>query len=105
MPIRRKKCSYVSLIVFGALCQLMLTLLVQAQTEQHITQLNHKEATVRLYGAYALGIIGDQSTVRPLLQLLKDADSNVRLATIDALGKIGSEQFISWYEKNILERN
>ena len=74
---------------------LVLNQLAQAQVSQHITQLNHKEAAVRLFGAYALGIRGDEKAVHPLLQLLKDPDSNVRLATIDALGEIRSEKALA----------
>ena len=89
--MKRKTYLYSSLIVLGVLCQFTLTP-VQSQTKQHITQLNHKEAANRLYGAYALGLIGSESAVRPLIQLLKDNDANVRLAAIDALGAIGSEK-------------
>jgi len=74
---------------------LVLNQLAQAQVSQHITQLNHKEAAVRLFGAYALGLRGDEKAIQPLLQLLTDPDSNVRLATIDALGEIGSEKALA----------
>ena len=89
--MKRKTYLYSSLIVLGVLCQFIPTS-VQSKTKQYITQLNHKEAANRLYGAYALGLIGSESAVRPLIQLLKDNDANVRLAAIDALGAIGSEK-------------
>ena len=89
--MKRKTYLYSSLIVLGVLCQ-FIPAPVRSQTKQYITQLNHKEAANRLYGAYVLGLIGNDSAVQPLIQLLKDNDANVRLATIDALGEIGSEK-------------
>ena len=89
--MKRKKYLSSSLIVLGVLCQ-FIPAPVRSQTKQYITQLNHKEAANRLYGAYVLGLIGNDSAVQPLIQLLKDNDANVRLATIDALGEIGSEK-------------
>ena len=44
---------------------------------------------MRLYGAYALGVIGDEQAVQPLINLLEDSDLYVRVAAIDALGEIG----------------
>ena len=61
----------------------------QADISTHLQQLNHKDVPVRLYGAYALGVIGDEQAVQPLIKLLNDSDLYVRVAAIDALGEIG----------------
>lgn len=61
----------------------------QVDIDTHLQQLNHKEVPVRLYGAYALGVIGDEQAVQPLINLLQDSDLYVRVAAIDALGEIG----------------
>ncbi len=41
---------------------------------------------------FVLGEIGDKSVVTPLLQFLEDEDDRVRLATVQALAKLESEQ-------------
>ncbi|MCH8294685.1 HEAT repeat domain-containing protein [Candidatus Poribacteria bacterium] len=61
----------------------------QGNVSEHLQQLNHKEASVRLYGAYALGAIGDAQAVQPLIKILTDPDLYVRAAAVDALGEIG----------------
>ena len=61
----------------------------QADISTYLQQLNHKDVPVRLYGAYALGVIGDEQAVQPLIKLLNDPDLYVRVAVIDALGEIG----------------
>lgn len=60
----------------------------QPTMAEYIQQLNHKDKAMRLYGAYALGLIGDEKAVQPLIKILKDPDVYVRAAAIDALGGI-----------------
>jgi HEAT repeat protein len=52
--------------------------------------LNDREELVRVEAAFALGEIGDSSTLHSLIQALqKDSSSRVRSAAASALGKIG----------------
>ena len=63
--------------------------------DSYIQLLNHKEAAQRLYGVYALGVIGDAQAVQPLIKILKDPEPYVRIAAVDALGKIADESSLS----------
>jgi HEAT repeat protein len=50
--------------------------------------------TVRFAAAGALGQIGDERAVEPLLQLLRDERQSVRSAAVSALEKIGDERAV-----------
>ena len=54
-----------------------------------IKALEHKESSVRLDAANALGELGDTRAVEPLIAALNDKEVDVRKAATNALGQIG----------------
>lgn len=56
--------------------------------------LTDEEARVRETAAEALGEIGDETCVPPLIAMTRDADVEVRIAAIKALGKLQDERAI-----------
>ena len=77
----------------------------QVDIDTHLQQLNHKEVPVRLYGAYVLGVIGDEQAVQPLTNLLEDPDLYVRVATVDALGAIGHSTAVKFLNDLLEDEN
>ncbi len=57
-----------------------------------LDNLNDAEWFLRRNIIFVLGEIGDKSVVTPLLPFLEDVDDRVRLATVQALAKLESEQ-------------
>ena len=54
-----------------------------------------KDSNVREYAAYALGEIGSENAIEPLIKALTtDKDSYVRWSAAKAFGRIGSEKVI-----------
>ena len=49
----------------------------------------HKDAAIRYEAASAAGLLGDESTVPHLVQMIDDEDPEVQIAAIRALGAIG----------------
>ncbi len=47
---------------------------------------------VSQWAAKALGVLGDESAVEPLVLALKDKNSEVRESAAEALGKIGGDR-------------
>jgi HEAT repeat protein len=52
-------------------------------------------ANVRMHAALALGALGDQTSVRDLLQALGDDDVNVRFHVIEALGRLAAPDSVA----------
>ena len=49
----------------------------------------HEDPAIRFEAANAGGLLGDESIAPNIVQLLGDEDSQVQLAAVQALGKIG----------------
>jgi HEAT repeat protein len=47
---------------------------------------------MRVEAARALGEIEDERAVTPLIELIDDPEQDVRLAVLDALGRIGTDE-------------
>ena len=63
--------------------------------DSQIKELGAKDSYVRLSAVDALGRIGSEKAIEPLINALNtDTDSDVRLSAADALGSIGSEKAI-----------
>jgi AAA family ATP:ADP antiporter len=54
----------------------------------------HQDAEMRLYAARVLGAIGVRNFYQPLFQLLSDPDTGVRVAAIEAAGKMRSPELV-----------
>src|SRR5262245_42223392 len=59
------------------------------QTAHSIASLKENEPQTRLESARKLGDSCDKRAVEPLAELLQDPERSVRLAAIEALGKLG----------------
>ncbi|MFN6531371.1 HEAT repeat domain-containing protein [Nostoc sp. ChiSLP03a] len=57
--------------------------------------LQDEDSDVQSRAAYALGEIGNEAAVSPLIKALQDEDSDVCGSAADALGKIGNEAAVS----------
>ena len=68
--------------------------------EDYVRNLNHKDMhgkpvrSVRLHAAEALGKIGDERAVEPLIEALNDEDASVRRGAAVALGRLGAERAV-----------
>jgi HEAT repeat protein len=56
----------------------------------------HQDKKVRKNAIFALGEIGDSSSVRPLSEVLHSEDMEDRLLAIEAFGKIGDRRYASF---------
>tara|TARA_B000000460_G_C21378590_1_gene332805 strand:+ start:406 stop:630 length:225 start_codon:yes stop_codon:yes gene_type:complete len=68
--------------------------------EDYVRNLNHKDMhgkpvrSVRLHAAEALGKIGDERAVEPLIEALNDEEGHVRRGAAVALGRLGYERAV-----------
>jgi HEAT repeat protein len=59
-----------------------------------VAKLGAEEITVRRLAAEALGIVGDDRAILPLIAALQDSDEGVRRNVAEALGKLGDRRAI-----------
>jgi HEAT repeat protein len=57
--------------------------------------LNDKDSDVRWKAADALGKIGNEAAVSPLLEALNHEYSDMRISAVEALGNIGNQAAVS----------
>ncbi len=78
----------------GSLSQAGTPLVSRRDLEEVLRELSEQPPEVRGEVAFALGEVGGEDMVEPLVRLAKDPEASVRLISADALGRIGGPKAV-----------